>query len=187
MEQKISYSWFDDNDLIFSDDDKKTIQLFDALGATREKELHIEYMRGQLLMQYREISKNPEYPSLKDFLEENPYKCKQKILDYLRTYGILEIPWDPNEERVDCVTADIVKFDDLSGMFSDGFFSWTSELIYYVDKHNLRLPRSFERYILKEHFKEIPQENRIFLKKIYQKFARRKPLALAMGMSRALS
>ena len=31
---------------------------------------------------------------------------------------------------------------------NDGKYSWTSTLIYYVEKYNLRLPLEFEKYVL---------------------------------------
>ena len=33
---------------------------------------------------------------------------------------------------------------------NDGEYSWTSSIVYYIDKYNVRLPQRFEQKILKQ-------------------------------------
>ena len=84
--------------------------------------------------------------SIKDSACQQSYPEKQKIVSYLK-----------NEGKCIMVQAKIAKDrltnELISGLFglelfSDGKYSWWSDLAYHVDKYNLRLPTEFENYVL---------------------------------------
>lgn len=84
--------------------------------------------------------------SIKDSACQQSYPEKQKIVSCLK-----------NEGKCIMVQTKIAKDrltnERISGLFSlelfsDGKYSWWSDLAYHVDKYNLRLPTEFENYVL---------------------------------------
>lgn len=84
--------------------------------------------------------------SIKDSACKHSYPEKQKIVSCLK-----------NEGKCIMVQAKIAKDrltnERISGLFglelfSDGKYSWWSDLAYHVGKYNLRLPTEFENYVL---------------------------------------
>ncbi len=92
---------------------------------------------------YKELCKNPEYPSIKDFFEKNPYPGKDKVVFYLK-HGNIDLA--RMERARDVITGELINMEML-GM-NDGEFTWFNTLAYYVEKYNLRLPREFENKIV---------------------------------------
>lgn len=84
--------------------------------------------------------------SMKDHFERAPYKGKDKIVAYLETKG--KSTMVRMETAKDRLTGERIKgMYDLE-IFTDGTFSWWSDLAYHVKKYNLRLPKEFEDYVL---------------------------------------
>ena len=84
--------------------------------------------------------------SMKDHFENKPYKGMDKIVAYLKTKG--KSTMVRMEMAKDRFTGERIKdMYDLE-IFSDGNFSWWSDLAYHVEKYNLRLPKEFEDYVL---------------------------------------
>lgn len=96
-----------------------------------------------IIGKYEELAPGMGFPSMKKYMQKEPYKSKAIILEYLRNGNI------------HMVTASRV-VDVLSGkptnielqFMDDGKYSWSSKIPYYVDKYNLRLPKEFENHIL---------------------------------------
>lgn len=96
-----------------------------------------------ILGKYDELCPGAGYPRMKDNMERAPYANKEKILVYLK------------RGQVHMATAG--KIEDVftgekTGMMlvyrNDGKYSWSSKMVYYVDKYNLRLPKEFEDHVL---------------------------------------
>ena len=69
-----------------------------------------------------------------------------KIVAYLETKG--KSTMVRMETAKDRLTGERIKgMYDLE-IFTDGTFSWWSDLAYHVKKYNLRLPKEFEDYVL---------------------------------------
>ena len=83
-------------------------------------------------------------PSMRDFFEERPYQGKKKIVAFLQTQG--QVGAVAAGRAMDCFTGERIP-GELSIRTYDRF-SWCSDLSYYVEKYNLRLPREFEEMVL---------------------------------------
>lgn len=98
-----------------------------------------------ILGKYEEFGPGMGFPSIKEYLQDEPYKSKGDILAYL------------NGGNVHMVTASVFN-DVVTGKqtdrelvyMDDGVYSWSSKLPYYVETHNLRLPKEFETHVLKQ-------------------------------------
>lgn len=96
-----------------------------------------------MIGKYAELAPNMGFPSMKQYLQKEPYNTKAAVLKYL-TSG-----------HVHMVTASRV-VDVFSGkstnvelvFMDDGKYSWSSKIPYYVEHYNLRLPEEFEKHIL---------------------------------------
>jgi hypothetical protein len=98
--------------------------------------------KGTLLLNWKEYE-SVDAPSMKDSFEDNAYYGQSKIVDYLN-HG----------------TETLVAFDNGKDFFSDkvisrnrsimtdGEYSWSNTLAYYVKTYNLRLPKIFEDKVL---------------------------------------
>lgn len=97
------------------------------------------------LGKYEEMVPGMGFPSMKDRLESAPYKTKEDILKYLKS-GKAHIA---TAARVIDVYSGEDTFRPLLHL-NDGEFSWTTKLIYYIEKYNLRLPADIEKRILEK-------------------------------------
>lgn len=84
--------------------------------------------------------------SMKTFFQEQPYPGIEKIIYYLRNNG--QRPMVRMEMAKDRVTGERIKGEMDLVCYTDGCFSWWSDLAYHVEKYNLRLPKEFEDYVL---------------------------------------
>ena len=96
-----------------------------------------------ILGKYEELSPGMGFPSIMDALEKEPYPNKEIILQYLHS------------GHVYLVTAS--RFNDIfTGQsarrelycMTDGKYSWSSTIPYYVEHYNLRLQKDFEEHVL---------------------------------------
>ena len=99
----------------------------------------------KLIGYYKEFFKDSDYPSLRDSFEEKPYPMKKEIAKYLLscTPFVATAGW-----ATDVFTGEHIKGEEL-GIEDDKYF-WKSELAYYVEKYNLRLPKEVEDHILRK-------------------------------------
>ena len=91
-----------------------------------------------------EIEPRSSLPSFAGAIEDTDYPNKEKILQFLKN-GKVEDLAKVSRSR-DYFTKKFIPEESL--LLSHGDFYWPSELIWYVDKYNLRLPEDFEQYIL---------------------------------------
>lgn len=97
------------------------------------------------LSKFEELSPGYGYPSLKDYFQNESYNEKDKIIKYLSNgKSVLASP----EIHKDIVTG--AKIPLKLEIMTDGKYTWSTEIIYYVDKYNLRLKKEFEEYVLNQ-------------------------------------
>ena len=99
----------------------------------------------KILGDYKELNSKASLPSLRDFCQDTQYEYQKEIIQYLRnghkdacSPGIVK----------DYFTGEIIE-GELFCM-SDGMYGWRSDIVYYVEKYNLRLPDDFIDHVLKK-------------------------------------
>lgn len=81
--------------------------------------------------------------SIKDDFMENPSPSCKKLITYLNN-GEIKLA-APEREK------DVISGDEIGKthcILTDGEYSWSSSLAYYVEKYNLSLPKEFEEKII---------------------------------------
>ena len=68
-----------------------------------------------------------------------------KIISYLRNKGKQTLV--SMRTPVDRLTGERIKGEQSVVHFTDGEYSWCSDLAYHVEKYNLRLPKEFEEHV----------------------------------------
>ena len=97
------------------------------------------------LIHFDEFGKNMGFPSMKDYFCDKPYKGIDKIISYLQKGEVTYVSASQNR---DVFTNE--RFNgSLCGM-TDGVYSWTNALWYYVKKYNLKLNEEFTKYVLSQ-------------------------------------
>ena len=71
------------------------------------------------------------------------YTGQDRVVSYLR-HGKM-IMAAAGASKPDVFTGEPITAEN--GILSDDTYAWGSELAYYVDKYNVRLPREFEEHI----------------------------------------
>lgn len=97
------------------------------------------------LGKYDELAPGMGFPSMKDSFYEKPYPAKESVLNYLKSGKIHMVT---AARMVDVFTGKITNLQNVH--MNDGKYSWSSSLIHYIDKYNLRLPEEVETDILKK-------------------------------------
>ncbi len=90
------------------------------------------------LGQCRELSHNADMPSIKSLIQKKELENKKKILKYLRNGS--------KGATAAGVAYDVLTGEPIQGefcCFNDGEYVWRSDIIYYVEKYNLKLEPSF--------------------------------------------
>lgn len=94
---------------------------------------------------YKELNPGKDFPSMREYMCEEPYVGQEIVARYLRTATVdmvrVAIPKD-------VFTGETINMEML-GM-NDGEYTWFNTLAYYVEKYNLRLPKDFEDKVLKK-------------------------------------
>lgn len=94
---------------------------------------------------YDELAPGRRYPSMRASFADRPYDEQQRIAAYLRSgkdyMASLSLPRD-------VITGQRMPGTTL--MMHDSDYCWSSELAYYVEQYNLRLPSEIEQHILKK-------------------------------------
>ena len=95
------------------------------------------------LIDFEEFGPNMGFRSMKDFFEPAPYEGQDKIVFYLNNGTTTYVRATRGK--------DFYTGETISGTYTgmtDGEYSWSSVLSYYVQKYNLRLPKEFEEKVL---------------------------------------
>lgn len=98
-----------------------------------------------ILGKYDEFAPGMGFPSIREYLQNKPYKSQEAILQYLMSGNIHMVT---ASRFNDVITGELT--DRELVYMDDGKYSWSSKLPYYVEKYNLKLPEDFERYVLKK-------------------------------------
>lgn len=91
---------------------------------------------------FKEIYKDDSLPSIYDFIGEKTYKDKDLVLRYLKSGKKGAVA--PAKIK-DVITKEYIDIELCC--YTDGYYAWRSDLIYYVDKYNLKLQDNFVNYI----------------------------------------
>jgi len=94
---------------------------------------------------YEEFAPNQGFPKLQDSLSKTPYPFQKEMASYLRRGTIILTQMSRSK---DVFTGE--RIPNEVHLLTDGEYLWPNELAWYVEKHNLRLPKDFEDYILWE-------------------------------------
>ena len=99
---------------------------------------------SKFLGKYIEFNKDMDYPSMEEDFCDYPYEGKEMIINYLESG---EKTVTACSRARDFFTGELIPGERC--IMTDGEYSWSSSLSYYVDKYNLRLPSEFEEKVLK--------------------------------------
>lgn len=97
------------------------------------------------LAHYRELTKDETHPSLKDHLEQAEYPNQAVILYYLKHERFLE--FEAPGARFDPLSPGVQVGKTLA-LYNDKDYCWTSDIVFLVERYNLRLPKEFERHVI---------------------------------------
>lgn len=92
---------------------------------------------------YKEIYNDNNLPSIYENISDTPIKHKKEILDYLKSGKITAVA--PSCIK-DIISGKAIKRELM--MMNDGKYAWRSDLIYYFEKYNLKLPDKFVKEVL---------------------------------------
>lgn len=84
--------------------------------------------------------------SIRDRIQKEPYYGKEKIVSYLKNNGKATAATAAVSK--DRLTHERIRGEHGLVHYSDGVFTWISDLAYHVEKYNLRLPKEFEEHVL---------------------------------------
>lgn len=84
--------------------------------------------------------------SMREHFANMSYHGKDKIVSYLKSKGKRTMV--RMEMAKDRLTGERIKDMQSLELFTDGEYSWWSDLAYHVEKYNLRLPKEFEEHVL---------------------------------------
>ena len=96
------------------------------------------------LFLYDEFGKGMGLPSVRDSFEKEPYEGQDKIVEYLKKGTPTMVT---SGFATDIVTGERLK--EPKYFMTDGKYSWTNTITYYVERYNLRLMKEFEEYVLR--------------------------------------
>jgi len=87
-------------------------------------------------------------PSLRPFMADTPWPDQENVLDYLRSgfiYGLAMGGAGRDQIDRSGFANPMIEGRGVSGAseLTDGEWYWPAALIYYVEKHNVRLPDEF--------------------------------------------
>lgn len=102
-------------------------------------------MDNAIEISFDEFDKGRGFPRMVDHLEKITYPYQQEIAEYLFNAEVLL--WQVGYER-DCFTQKWVPRS--VGYAAENGYMWHTRLAWYVENYNLRLPETFEQYILSQ-------------------------------------
>ena len=95
-----------------------------------------------VLGHYKEIYNNNDYPSIKDDINK-PTEYTNKIINYMKKCKV--------SSDSPAIVTDIFTGEPINATLScmnDGKYAWRSDLIYYIEKYNLKLPDDFIIHVI---------------------------------------
>lgn len=87
-----------------------------------------------------------DYPALLELVSDKPMEHKETILRYLRKVRIDDQVSAAAGVFHDVLTGAVIPGEAL--FLTDGKYGWRSDVAYYVDKYNMRLPAEFIKHVL---------------------------------------
>lgn len=99
--------------------------------------------RKNIMAEWKEFNPLAE-KSIKDDFRDSPSPDYQKIISYLDNG---EVKDSATSRDTDVISGESI--DKTKCILTDGEYSWSGSLGYYVKKYNLQLPKEFEEKILK--------------------------------------
>lgn len=98
--------------------------------------------RQNIMAQWKEF--NPvANKSMKDDFEDSPSPFTEKIIAYLNKG---ELTLVSPSSATDVFSGE--RINQTNCILTDGEYSWSNSLVYYIKKYNLRIPKKFENKIL---------------------------------------
>lgn len=91
-----------------------------------------------------ELDKDSQYPSIRELINK-PIREKSKVIEYMRKSKVIAVA--PARVR-DIINPDN-KIPELF-LMTDGKYEWRSDVIYYVEKYDMELPKEFIEHVLNE-------------------------------------
>lgn len=98
--------------------------------------------RKSVMAEWKEFNSASDR-SMKDDFGGKPSPFSKEIVDYLDNG---ELVLASPSIAVDVFSGE--RIGKTNGVLTDGEFSWSSSLSYYVEKYNLQIPKELERKIL---------------------------------------
>jgi len=97
-------------------------------------------------------------PSMREFMEDSPWKDQDKVLQYLRSGHILAVTmgadlpdWFDRSQRANPIINGQV--EGGATPMGDGVWFWYAGLIYFVEKYNVRLPEEFIQHAAEQNWR----------------------------------
>ena len=97
----------------------------------------------KILNQYEEFGQGMGFPSMREFFQSDKYENQDKIARYLRTGTPVMVQTSMARDVFTGAPLGIEKV-----FVNDGVYGWSTDLAYYVEKYNLKLPDAFMKHAL---------------------------------------
>lgn len=107
-----------------------------------------DYFKEYGILDYFKEYGAEDAPSILDVCQKESYKGKDRIVNFLRNNG--KEVGTSMKLSVDRITGERIDGEYSVVHYSNGKYSWCSDLAYHVNKYNLRLPKEFEDYVLNQ-------------------------------------
>lgn len=93
---------------------------------------------------FRETHNNDNLPSIFDAIQEDAPKYKARILRYLKNGFPAAMAPGHLIDKIDGKT-----IISTLAYYDDSVYRWRSDVIYYFQKYNIKLPDDFVEYVLR--------------------------------------
>lgn len=93
---------------------------------------------------FKETHNDEAYPSIFTAIRKEAHKNKEMILDYMKHGKISAVAPGYLQDVIDNNT----RINNLT-CYTDGTYTWRSDVIYYFDKYNIALPNDFIDHVLR--------------------------------------
>ena len=84
-----------------------------------------------------------ELPSIRDAIYQDTVSNKRTLVSYLKKGKPFA--------AASAINKDVLSGERIPGellMLTDGVYEWRSDLVYYIEKYNLKLPDDFIKHVL---------------------------------------
>ena len=96
-----------------------------------------------MFISYDELIPGKGFPSIKSYISESSYPNQGQVISFLKNG---EVEFVQHSRDRDIFTGELIPYEVR--IMSDEEFCWSSVLVWYVERYNLRLPKEFEAHIL---------------------------------------